>query len=153
MSVRKEMRYEISGLEYVVLKNVPVVESKFGKGIEAALLKTIERGVATEIIRQLVPIRGAEVKFLRKVMGLSLERFGEPFGLSAPAILKWERAREKRLDPTNEYSVRMYVAELLGIRIELRYSEAFAMTKTPERLTYDVRARRHEASTITHAMS
>ena len=51
---------------------------------------------------QWIPIKGAEVKFLRKSLGLSMERFGTLPGLSPPAILKWERDLKKRLHPTNE---------------------------------------------------
>ena len=83
-------------------------------------------------------LRGAEIRFLRKTLGLSLERFGRLLGLTAPAILKWERTREKRLDPTNEVSVRALMAELLDIPLDGKFSVLRGNPDTPVRLAFEV---------------
>jgi len=133
----KIMRYAICGLDYVYLENVPIQHTSHGDVIEADLA-LIEREIAREIVLQGIPIRGAEVQFLRKSLGLSMERFGRLLGLSAPAILKWERARKKRLQPTNEVAVRALMAEQLNISVEGKFTVLKGMPETPERLSLHV---------------
>jgi len=127
------MQYAICGLDYVYLENVPVRRTVYGDVIDEdpAL---IERLIATEIVRRGVPLRGAEVQFLRKTLGLSMARFGKLLGLSAAAILKWERARSQRLLPANEVAVRALIAEQLDLAIEGKFSVLKGMADTPERL-------------------
>ena len=108
--MKKTIHYSICGLEYVFLKNAPVKMTKFGEVLDADS-SAVELEIAKQIILQGVPLRGAEVQFLRKVLSLSLDKFGKKIGLSAPAILKWEKARKKRLQPINEVAVRALLAE------------------------------------------
>ena len=84
--------------------------------------------------RQGIPIRGAEVQFLRKSLDLSMEKFGRLLGLSAPAILKWERARIKRLAPINEVAVRALMAEHLSIEMKGRFTVLKGNPETPTKL-------------------
>ena len=131
---KKLIHYAICGLDYVYLANVPLRRTSHGEVIDADPAP-IERDIAAEIIRQGVPIRGAEVQFLRKSLGASLQKFGMLLGLSAPAILKWERARMKRLAPINEVAVRALMAELLGIRLEGTFTVLKGNLDTPTRLS------------------
>ena len=130
---RKTIHYTICGLDYVYLENFPVRQTKHGEVLDADLA-AIEREIASQIIRQGIPIRGAEVKFLRKSLGLSMERFGALLGLSPPAILKWERAPQKRLHPINEVAVRALMAERLGIFVEGNFTVLRGKSVTPDRL-------------------
>jgi DNA-binding transcriptional regulator YiaG len=132
--MRKEtLHYTICGLDYVYLKNVPIRQTTHGDVIEADL-SVIEKDIAREIVRQGIPIRGAEVQFLRKAFALSLEKFGRLLGLSAPAILKWERARTRRLEPINEVAVRALMAEQLDIDIKGRFTILKGTSETPAKL-------------------
>jgi DNA-binding transcriptional regulator YiaG len=130
---RRTIRYTICGLDYVYLKYVPVKKTRHGEVLDADPA-VIEREIATEIVRQGIPIRGAEVKFLRKSLGLSMERFGMLLGLSPPAILKWEREPQKRLHPTNEVAVRALMAEKLNIVLEGKFTVLKGRAVSPERL-------------------
>ena len=134
---KQTLHYAICGLEYVYLENVPTRETAHGEVIDADL-GVIEREIAAEIVRQGIPIRGAEVRFMRKALGLSLDRFGKLLGLSAPAILKWERALLKRLEPTNEVGVRALMAEQLGVPIEGKFTVLKGSPQTPQRLSLKV---------------
>jgi DNA-binding transcriptional regulator YiaG len=134
---KKILRYQICGLDYVYLENAPIRRTKFGNILDADVA-VVERGIAREIVRQGIPIRGAEVQFLRKCLGLSLERFGALLGLSAPAILKWERAREKRLQPVSEVAVRALLAEQLQIPLDGKFSTLKGHPETPDRLLLHV---------------
>jgi putative transcriptional regulator len=131
---RVTLHYAVCGLEYVFLEGVPIRHTAHGDVVNADT-GLIEKEIAGEIVRRGVPIRGAEVRFLRKSLGLSLERFGGMLGLSAPAILKWERARERRLDPTNEVSVRALMAENLGIALAGKFTVLRGNLDTPLRLS------------------
>ena len=127
------VQYWICGLDYVYLKDAPVRQTAHGEVLDADV-SLIERDIAGEIVRQGVPIRGAEVQFLRKSLALSMERFGNLLGLSAPAILKWERARAKRLAPINEVAVRALMAEQLGIELKGSFTILKGNSETPVRL-------------------
>jgi hypothetical protein len=130
---KKLVPYSICGLDYVYLKNVPTRQTTHGEILDVDIA-AIELEIAGEIVRQGIPIKGAEVQFLRKSLGLSLEKFGKLLGLSAPAVLKWERARTKRLAPINEVAVRALMAEKLDIELQGRFTTLKGNSETPSRL-------------------
>jgi DNA-binding transcriptional regulator YiaG len=134
---QRSMRYRICGLDYVYLKNVPIKRTNYGD-VLAVDMSAIEQEIAKEIVRQGVPIRGAEVAFLRKTLGLSMEKFGRLLGLSGPAILKWERAQTKRLEPINEVAVRALMAEQLDIELKGKFTVLKGNLETPARLLLSV---------------
>jgi len=119
------------GLDYVVVQGVPVRSSKLGEVIQISL-DDIERKVAKKIIEIGVPVRGAEVRFLRKALGLSLGRLGAALGLSGTAILKWEKEPKKRLSQINEAVVRSFFAETLKLKINGWFSKLVSHSETPE---------------------
>lgn len=134
---KKILHYRICGLDYVYLKDVPIQRTSHGEVIDIDP-SIIEHAVASEIVQQGIPIKGAEVQFLRKSLGLSMEKFGKLLGLSAPAILKWERARTKRLSPINEVAVRALMADQLDIELEGRFTILKGNSITPSRLYLNV---------------
>lgn len=123
----------IGGLNYILIKNVPMRESKLGPVIE--INQTIlDELAARAIIEHRVPIRGQEVRFLRKTLGLSMDEFSEQLGLTSGAIFKWEQKATERLHPINEIAVRSLVADQLGLEISGRFSKMIAEDQTPEEL-------------------
>lgn len=127
----------IGGLDYVEIRQVPIRTSsdKSIGDIITADMGEIERLVASEIIRQRIPIRGKEVLFLRKALGMSMEKFAVHLGLTAASILKWERASTKRLALVNEFAVRGFVAERLKFGTPVRFSDLNEMSESPNKLT------------------
>lgn len=126
------------GLEYITVIGIPIKNTKHGN-IIAINVSVIENLVARELIQKKVPIRGLEFKFLRKVLGLSLATIGSELGISAPAVLKWERAAKKRLDPINEVAVRALLAEKFGVKISGKFSELLGADTTPDSLVLNVK--------------
>jgi len=118
----KEELKNVLPLEYIVFKNVPMKSSRHGALVDMDL-SILEKMAAQRVIADLIPLRGREVRFLRKVLGLSLEKFAGELDLSAATILKWERAELQRLHLVNEIAVRSFVAEGLGIRLDFQFSE------------------------------
>lgn len=63
------------------------------------------------------------MRFLRKVLGLSYEKFAGPMDLSSATVMKWEKSETDRLHPVNEVAVRTYVAERLGLHVDGAFSK------------------------------
>jgi hypothetical protein len=123
----------IGGLNYILFKNVPMRESPWGPVIE--INETIlSKLAARAIIEHRLPIRGIEVKFLRKTLDLSMDEFSEQLGLTAGAIFKWEQKSNDRLHPINEIAVRALLADRLGLEISGRFSKMIAENQTPQEL-------------------
>ena len=87
----KTIHYRLCGLDYVYLI-VPVLKLKGGEEMIDLPMGVIDKGIAFKLIEDRVPIRGAEVLFLRKALDLSLKDWADKFGLPAAGVLKWERA-------------------------------------------------------------
>lgn len=121
------------GMSYIHFKNVPMRDSKFGPIIELDI-RFLEELAARAIIEHRVPLRGLEVRFLRKTQGLSMERFAAKLGLTSGAVFKWERDPNQRLHPVNEAVVRAFFAEVLSVDLRGRLSELIGTDKTPEKI-------------------
>ena len=132
------MRKKIKGvlnLNYIEVQNVPTEQSEqFGNGVRAEVLKNIEWMAATEILGRKVPIRGMEVKFFRSVLALSQRQLGESLGYSDVAILKWEKAKFRRLDPVNEVAVRAFMAGHFGVKIPGTFEALRGVAESPKKL-------------------
>lgn len=108
-------------LEYVTVKNVPMVKSESGRyAIAAETLSRIEKAVARAVLANSLPLRGKEVQFIRKAFGLSARALAELLGISHVAVRKWEKNVDKRLDPMNEVAVRAMLAAYMRIDMLLR---------------------------------
>jgi transcriptional regulator with XRE-family HTH domain len=108
-------------------------ESKWGDVIE--LKESILEGLAAEaLIVHCVPLRGREVKFLRKVLGLTYSKFAAELGISPSAICKWEAREGERLHNFNEAALRAYFAEKLNVEISGKFSKLVAASSRPAKL-------------------
>ena len=124
----------VGKLNYPEVHGVPMVDSKHGESIHSQVLGEVEQRVAREIIAGKLPIRGVEVEFLRKALGLSRLEFAKGLSLSDVAVLKWERSATKRLVPINEIAVRAYFAQRLKIKIPGTFDALIGSGVTPKRL-------------------
>lgn len=117
----KENLDGLIGLEYIRFLNVPHFESKHGPVIDLSP-GTLETLAAKAIVKERIPLRGKEVRFLRKTLGLSLEKFSAKLGLSSGTVFHWEKAEDQQLAPVNESAVRALLAEELEIEIPGKFS-------------------------------
>ena len=127
--VKKHNLKCFGGLSWLTVTEVPFTKTKFGKGVSAEVLKKIEEMVSIYIVAKRVPICGAEVEFLRKSFGYSLGRMGAEIGFSSTSILKWERAKKKRLEKVNEIGVRAWAADKLKLEISGRFSKLIGISE------------------------
>lgn len=124
----KTLHYQLCGLDYVYIK-VPVAKADGEEYIDLPM-GVIEKAIARQLIAARVPIRGAELIFLRKTFGMSLKELAQEFGLSAAGVLKWEKSREVWLSKVNEAAIRAFAAEKLGIEIAGRWSNFLFLKKS-----------------------
>lgn len=110
------------GFVYLKLKNVPMKFGGKGAIIDFDLEK-IKRIVALKILTNRVPIRGRELKLLRSVVGISMNKFAWELGISYGAIYHWEKDLKQRLSPVNEVAVRLLCAEKLGQELSGGFSQ------------------------------
>ena len=120
----------IGGLDYIIFKNVPMRESKWGDVIDLSP-EIMEKVAAEAIIKLRVPLHGQEVKFLRKTLGLTFEQFGGALGVDPSTLCKWEQKPKNRLQTFNEVAVRVFFAERLNVDIPGKFSELVGSTEFP----------------------
>lgn len=130
----RTIQYKDCGLDYIYVK-VPVLKDDSGEEYLDVAMGDIEAAIATSLIKLRVPLRGVEVKFLRKSLGLSLKAWASELGLSAAGVLKWEKAADSRLSRVNEAAVRAFCAEKLGIDLPGTLSQLVGKDKTPRRIS------------------
>lgn len=127
-------------LDFVEIRHVPYVESKrFGKGTDAETLQKVEYLVARALITERRPLRGAEVRFFRSILGMSQKQLGAKLGYSDVAILKWERKKSKRLDPVNEVALRALMAGLFDVKLLGTFDSLLGNNKSAKNLILDYR--------------
>lgn len=123
--MRKKWVQDVSsweGFNYLKLKNVPMKLGAKGPVIDFDLEK-IKRLVAVGILTAQIPIGGRELKLLRSVLGISMNKFARELGISYGAIYHWEKALKQRLSPVNEIAVRLLCAEKLGQELHRGFSQ------------------------------
>ena len=127
------------GLEYVKLLGVPMCKSRRGPEVDLKPL-VLERAVARALVQSRNPLKGNEVRFLRKTIGLSLDKFARKLGLTSGAIFHWEKAANERLIPVNEVAVRVLCAEELAVEMPAILSRLIGTG--PEILTLEFSSQR-----------
>ncbi|MBT4793199.1 MAG: helix-turn-helix transcriptional regulator [Halobacteriovoraceae bacterium] len=110
------------GLEYVTVLDIPT--KKIGSHEVLAIDHgDIEKAVAKEILKLGIRFRGKEVRFLRKVLGLSLEKFAAKIHLTSGAIQRWEKKENESISPVNEIVLRAFFCDQFQIPMPLHFSE------------------------------
>ena len=90
--VRGTYRFRESGLDNVVLKGVEIVKCA-ACGNEDPILPNLDgllRILAVAIVTNRLPLAGAEVRYLRKYLGMSGERFARILHTDKSTLSKWE---------------------------------------------------------------
>jgi DNA-binding transcriptional regulator YiaG len=114
--VRKRVSYPESGLNNVELFNVPVWTCVNGhEELEIPAVSELHELLAHMIIRKPAPIVGAEVKFLRRRVGMTAKEFAPRIGLTPVRLSQLENTRtgiHKRAD----LLIRLSIAALIAAR-------------------------------------
>ena len=95
----------------IKLINVPM-KKKFDEWCIAIDMNKLMRCVLEAIIRKPSALTGAELRYVRKYLEMTLEEFGDTFGVSHVSVLNWETENCK-ISPAMELYIRLYVLNFL----------------------------------------
>ena len=110
----KPLHYTMSGLDNVWLLNGFVVEeTPYGQGVRIEDADSLHKVLAEGIVSDKVPMSGRELRFVRKLMGLSQNGLARLLGCSDQRVARWEKA-QTAIDPSAERLFRVVVREWLG---------------------------------------
>jgi putative zinc finger/helix-turn-helix YgiT family protein len=122
MTTRKEnYRYLESGLPYVTLKGIDVSRCPACGNFEISIprLKDLHRLIAKTLIEKMTRFTGAEIRFLRKSLGLSATDFSRRMGVTVETVSRWEN-NAVAIGPQADRLLRLLVAQ--G-RLTMQYPE------------------------------
>ena len=115
MKHKIEKKYRFEGLGFpIVLTNVPMIEMR-GEFILDIDFNKLQKAVLMHLCHKKIPLTGNEVKFIREYFSFTTTAFGQLFGYSHSAVLKWENQGDliARIAPTAELCLRLYILEFL----------------------------------------
>lgn len=97
------IRYDMGGLHHVTLQGVEIRRcSACGdEGIKIPRIGQLHRVLADFLIRQPRLLIGAEIRFLRKHLGLSTADFAHRMGVGRETISRWENDKDRMGEPTD----------------------------------------------------
>ena len=98
----------------VMLLNVPMIKVR-GKWTPNINYNELTEVVLIMIAKKPVKLTGNEVKFIRQHFEMTLQQFAKRFGVSHPAVVKWEKSED---EPTNmswstEKDLRLFILSQL----------------------------------------
>jgi len=111
--VEKEMVYNGLGFP-VILHNVPMIELR-GIWTLDINLNIFQKAVLLALAHQRSDLTGNQIRFIRNWLSLTQTEFGKLFGVTHPAIVKWEKAGNKgsKMTLTTQRDLRLLLLDQL----------------------------------------
>jgi putative transcriptional regulator len=111
---RKPFHYTASGLSNVWLMNgFEIAETSNGRGVRIKDADGLHTALAHAIAVSRQPMSPADLRFLRKHMGLSQNGLARLLGCSDQSVARWEKGKGD-IVPSAERLVRLVALEFLG---------------------------------------
>jgi DNA-binding transcriptional regulator YiaG len=105
--------YPECGLDNVVLVNVPVWECRNGhRDVQVPAVEQLHDVLAQAVVSQSWPLKGQDIRFLRKHLGYSVRHFSDVIGLNYVTLSKFENERSAIPRKLNAL-VRLFCAQSL----------------------------------------
>lgn len=116
--IEKEIIYEGLGFP-IVLRNVPMVEFR-GILTPDIDLNVLQKVVLLALAHHSADLTGNQIRFIRTWLGLTQIEFGKLFGVTHPAIVKWEKTgnRASKMNLTTQRNLRLWLLDQLLTRDE-----------------------------------
>src|SRR5262245_53951997 len=85
-------RYRESGLPYVTLTGIRISRCDACGNFEVSIprIEALHRAIAKILIEKMTRFTGAEIRFLRKSLGLSGADFSRRMGVTVETVSRWE---------------------------------------------------------------
>ncbi len=114
--IEEEFIYEELGFP-LVLRNVPMIELRGQVALDVDL-NLLQRVVLLTLAHYSAALTGNHIRFIRLWLQLTLEEFGELFGVTHAAVLKWEKSknRSSKMSLTTERDLRLLLLDRLLTR-------------------------------------
>lgn len=114
--VEREIVYDGLGFP-IILQNVPVVELRGAWTIDIDL-NVLQKAVLLALASSPYDLTGYQIRFIRNWLGFTQVEFGKLFGVTHPAIIKWEKTGNKgsKMNLTTQRDLRLYVFDHLLAR-------------------------------------
>jgi putative zinc finger/helix-turn-helix YgiT family protein len=110
---RQNYRYTESGLANVTLVGIEVSHcpSCGERVVSIPRMAQLHRAIALELIRKSAKLTSAEIRFLRKQLGLSSKDLAARIGVEPETVSRWESdANPQPISPPAERALRLMVA-------------------------------------------
>lgn len=97
------IRYDMGGLHHVILQGVEIAKCDNCGETETTIPRIAElhRAIAKYFSEQPRLLLGAEIRFLRKHIGLSAENFAQRMGVTRSTVSRWENDKEPMGTPAD----------------------------------------------------
>jgi len=116
--MENEYRYTASGLDNVILVGLKKVKDDHGEEcVTIPNINKLHEAIAMNILKRNGGMTGAELKFLRTLMGMTQAELGKIVNREAQTIGRWERS-EFEDDPNAEAIIRLVAAERLSLNLD-----------------------------------
>jgi len=109
----------------VILHNV-TVQKIFGEDVLDIDYTELQESVLIDLCHKRDPLTGQELKFIRKYFEKTTTLFGQLFGCSHAAVLKWEKHGDQfaKVDPGTEVCIRLFIQKSLQKSVS-KFKELF----------------------------
>lgn len=111
--IEKEMVYEGLGFP-VVLKNVPMIKVRGSWALDFNL-NVLMKVVLLALAHHSSDLTGNQIRFIRTWLELTQMEFAKLFGLTHPAVVKWEKMKNKgsKMNLTTQRDLRLWLLDQL----------------------------------------
>ncbi len=111
--IEREFVYDGLGFP-IVLRNVPMIELR-GVWTLDIDLNVLQRAVLLALAHHPMDLTGNQIRYIRTWLGLTKAKFGKLFGMTHPAVVKWEKTADKasKMNLSAQRDLRLLVLDKL----------------------------------------
>jgi DNA-binding XRE family transcriptional regulator len=141
--IEQEIVYEGLGFP-IILRNVPMIELRgvWTLDIDPNILQKV---VLLTLAHQHSDLTGNQIRYIRNWLKLTQSEFGKLFGVTHPAIVKWEKTENKgsKMNLTTQRDMRLWLLDKLltkddDFRRAFRLAHMVNYSQPHEPLKFDV---------------
>jgi DNA-binding transcriptional regulator YiaG len=106
--------YTDSGLDNIILENgYRLHKTPYGAGVAIEDIDGLHKVIGRWLVELPKPLNGAEFRFLRHELDLSQKKLARMMGKTELTVGRWERARNKPVDPIADRFIRMLYSDYI----------------------------------------